>query len=220
MLIKWVLVTCVTQPVPNIGVQDANQLPVHWYVPKHTKGRKVIVMESETKRNLFPWNRLLHWNCKVVNSTSQTFKNGSLKSFSFADLSILEDAARYSEGKTIEPLFKNGHSKTQFHKRKVRKSTLKNCNKFFQYHWFYSFRRLRHCNEHVGVEINADFWVYHHISLDMLTTLRDIQPTRIQFIGEYSGVCHIMKRKFTSQTKFQKSQEFAIWCKISYQNPS
>ena len=82
-------------------------------------------MESETKRNLFPWNRLLHWNCKVVNSTSQTFKNGPLNRFSFADLSILEDAARYSEGKTIEPLFKNGHSKTQFHKRKVKKSTLK-----------------------------------------------------------------------------------------------
>ena len=82
-------------------------------------------MESETKRNLFQWKILLHWNCKVVNPAFQTFKNGSLKSFSFADLSILEDAARYSEGKTIEPLFKNGHSKTQFHKRKVKKSTLK-----------------------------------------------------------------------------------------------
>ena len=43
------------------------------------------------------------------------------KLFSFADLSILEDAARYTEGKIIEPLFKNGHAKTQFHKRKVRK---------------------------------------------------------------------------------------------------
>ena len=88
-------------------------------------------MESETKRNLFPWNRLLHWNYKVVNPAFQTFKNGSLKSFSFADLSILEDAARYSEGKTIEPLFKNGHSKTQFHKRKVRKINFENENKIF-----------------------------------------------------------------------------------------
>ena len=88
-------------------------------------------MESETKRNLFPWKRLLLWNCKVVNSTLQTFKKEFLKSFFFADLSILEDAARYSEGKTIEPLFKNGHSKTQFHKRKVRKINFENENKIF-----------------------------------------------------------------------------------------
>ena len=88
-------------------------------------------MESETKRNLFPWKRLLLWNCKVVNSTLQTFIKEFLKSFVFADLSILEDAARYSEGKTIEPLFKNGHSKTQFHKRKVRKINFENENKIF-----------------------------------------------------------------------------------------
>ena len=87
-------------------------------------------MESETKRNLFQWKILLHWNCKVVNPAFQTFENGSFDRFSFADLSILEDAARYSEGKTIEPLFKNGHSKTQFHKRKVRKSTLKMKTRF------------------------------------------------------------------------------------------
>ena len=88
-------------------------------------------MESVIKRNLFPWKILLHWNCKVVNPAFQTFENGSFDRFSFSDLSILEDAARYSEGKTIEPLFKNGHSKTQFHKRKVRKINFENENKIF-----------------------------------------------------------------------------------------
>eukprot|EP00093_Oithona_nana_P004762 04762.XXX_58654_57411_1 [CDS] Oithona nana genome sequencing. len=44
-----------------------------------------------------------------------------------SDLSILEDAARYTEGKIIEPLFKNGHAKTQFHKRKAFEALQRAC---------------------------------------------------------------------------------------------
>ena len=85
------------------------------------------------KTKFVPMEQITSLELQSGKSSISNFDKGILKLFSFADLSILEDAARYSEGKTIEPLFKNGHSKTQFHKRKVRKSTLKSETSFLSF---------------------------------------------------------------------------------------